>query len=155
LVIRGPGLVGALDVAQGCTGHGKREGGIDFDRPPQAAKSFGETLFCVLMFKLQGAKIEIVGAQARLRLLLRSGDLCQAQCRHERAHHTLGNAVLEVEDIATVALEAISPDVQARGRVDELSGDTKAVAAAPDAALQHIAHPELAPDLTHIITLPL
>ena len=72
------------------------------------------------------------------------------QFRLDRTHHTFGNAILEVEHIAAIAFKAVGPELRARGSIDELSGDAKAIATAPDATLQHISHAKLAPDLTHI-----
>ena len=109
-----------------------------------------ETLLGEAVLELQGAKIEVVSVQAGLRLLLRSRDLREMQRRLDRTRHTFSNAVLEVEDIAAVTVKAVGPDLRARGRIDELSGDAKAIATAPDTALQHIPHAELAPHLAHI-----
>src|SRR6185312_1369401 len=131
VVIRGPGLECALGKAVGCKGHGGCERGIDCDGPLQAADGFGETLLGEPVLELQGAKIEVVSVQAGLWLLLRSRDLREMQCRLDRTRHTFSNAVLEVEDIAAVAVKAVGPDLRARGRIDELSGDAKAIATAP------------------------
>jgi hypothetical protein len=60
------------------------------------------------------------------------------------------NLVLHRKDILDLAVVAFSPPVSCRPRIDELNGDANAVAPSPDAAFQHVAYPELAPDLAHV-----
>jgi hypothetical protein len=58
--------------------------------------------------------------------------------------------VLHVEEIGQGLVEPLGPEMIARFGVDELHVDTHATSAALDAALQHIAHIQLAPDRLHI-----
>jgi hypothetical protein len=87
--------------------------------------------------------------------VLQALDLGHLQLRLDRANGTLGDAVLEIENIAGIALETIGPDVRAGAGLNKLPRDAKPIARTPKAALQHIAHPELAPDLTHVDILAL
>src|SRR5262249_2705230 len=58
--------------------------------------------------------------------------------------------VLQGEDVAQVSLVAISPDVAAARRLDQLSRYSNAGASLPHAALDDIAHAELAADLPDV-----
>ena len=77
-------------------------------------------------------------------------DLGELQCRLDRRGDTLGNPVLQLEDILQIAIETVRPEMGARRGIDELAGDAKLVATAADAALQHVGHAELLPNLADI-----
>jgi hypothetical protein len=49
-----------------------------------------------------------------------------------------------------LAVEAVGPDVRAGRRVDQLSGETKPIAAAPYTAFDHVANTEFPPDAPDI-----
>ena len=57
----------------------------------------------------------------------------QLQGRHDRQ----GDLVLQLEDIAHLAVVALRPHLIAIGCVDQLHGDPEAIAGAPDAAVEH------------------
>jgi hypothetical protein len=62
----------------------------------------------------------------------------------------LGDVVLDREDVAQLAVVAFGPDMLAGLRVDELARDPEPLPGRPDAALEHVAHPEIARDLADI-----
>ena len=47
------------------------------------------------------------------------------------------DVVLHLEDIGQIAVVAVSPQMRAVGRVDELRRDTHAIARPPNRAFQH------------------
>lgn len=77
-------------------------------------------------------------------------DLGELQCRLDRGGDTLGNPVLQLEDILQIAVETVRPEIGARRGIDELAGDAKLVATAADAALEHVGHAKLLPNLADI-----
>ena len=81
------------------------------------------------------------GAAAALRL-------CQLD--RERADDLLHHLVLGREDVGEFAIEPLGPEMPAVGGIDELRRDAHAVAGLADAALEHKAHAEVAPDLLHL-----
>jgi len=64
--------------------------------------------------------------------------------------HSLGDLVLQREDVGKIAVVALGPDVLAALGLDQLRGDADAIAGFAQAAFEHIAHTELASDLLHI-----
>ena len=61
-----------------------------------------------------------------------------------------GYLVLQREQILGIMVETLGPDMQAGLGIDQLGIDPDSLARAADAALQHIAHAELAADLANI-----
>jgi len=55
--------------------------------------------------------------------------------------------VLQGEQIARVAVEALGPQMRVCGSTDQLRVDSDLIARSPDASFQHVAHPQLAADL--------
>src|SRR6202012_5688566 len=103
-----------------------------------------------LMLEPVGAQQKIIGVEpARLGCLL-TRDLGELYGRLDRGDHAFGDAVLQVEDVAEPAIEAVGPQMPAGVRIDQLSGDAQALAAAADAAFEHIGDAKLAPDLADI-----
>ena len=51
---------------------------------------------------------------------------------------------------ASVAVEAIGPEMRAGHGIDQLAGDPHPAAGLAHAALEHVAHAELAADLLHV-----
>ena len=70
--------------------------------------------------------------------------------RLNAADHAVGDLVLNREDVVERPIIALRPEVSARLRLDQLSGDPDAVAALPDAAFEDVANPQLASDLADI-----
>src|SRR5262245_19916907 len=68
-----------------------------------------------------------------------------------RAHHIILNG----KDILEVTIVVLGPAMRTRGSIDQLRGNSNAVAAAPYAAFQHIAYAQFASYLPHIDRLVL
>src|SRR5262245_21603426 len=68
-----------------------------------------------------------------------------------RAHHLILNG----KDILEVTIVVLGPAMRTRGSIDQLRGNSNAVAAAPYAAFQHIAYAQFASYLPHIDRLVL
>ena len=73
----------------------------------------------------------------------------------DRAGHTGCDLVLQLKNVIERAVKAVSPDVSAGRRVDQLSGDAHPVAGFAHAAFEHVAHAQLARDLLHVNGLAL
>src|SRR3546814_14332815 len=96
------------------------------------------------------AQVIVVGVEAFRLLALSPFDLGTFELRRDRADDACGHLILQVEDIVEGAFESLGPDMGAGRRIDELSGDTYALFRFAQAALQHVAHAELAPHLLQI-----
>jgi len=81
--VLGPGLEGALAVAEGGKRHRRREGWIEGDGTVEAADGLVQALLGALVVELQGAQVEVAGVQARHRLLLDAGELGELQLRRD------------------------------------------------------------------------
>ena len=88
--------------------------------------------------------------QVRRRLRSRTLDLRPPQTRLDGADDTLGEPVLQVEDVLHLGVEAVGPDVSTGLCLDQLADDANVRADSTDAALEHVAHAEFAPDLLHV-----
>ena len=91
-------------------------------------------------------KIEVhrVGVRGLFRASRLGGD----ELGVERACQPRDDFVLHVEEIGQRLVEPLGPEMIAGFGVDELHVDAHAVAAALDAALEHIADVQLAADLS-------
>ena len=94
----------------------------------------------------QTLKIEVhrVGVRGLFRASRLGGDELGVQ----RARQPRDDFVLHVEEIGERLVEPLGPEMIAGFGVDELHVDAHAVAAALDAAFEHIADVQLAPDLS-------
>ena len=92
----------------------------------------------------QGAQIQVIGRDRARGLGPRLPDFFQADGRLDRADHAFGDLVLQLEDVADVALEAVGPDVASGDAIDQLPDDAQSSARLPDAAFEHVADAELA-----------
>ena len=63
--------------------------------------------------------------------------------------------VLDGKDVLKRSVVTFGPDVVSVGRIDQLRRDTDAVSHLAHAALEHVAHAELAPDLAYVDGLAL
>ena len=101
----------------------------------------------------QALKIEVhrVGVRGLFRASRLGGD----ELGVERARQARDDFVLHVEEIGERLVEPLGPEMIAGFGVDELDVDAHAVSAALDAALEHIADVQLAPDLLQIERLAL
>jgi hypothetical protein len=71
------------------------------------------------------------------------GDQFKVECNRDPAR----NLVLQGEQIARVAVEALRPEMRIGLGVDQLGVHADPVVSPPDAAFQYVAHTKLAPDL--------
>src|SRR5262245_54643718 len=92
-----------------------------------------------------------MSALARLRLSALDDTVSAGDLGDDLTH----DLVLDQEYISHLAIELIGPNVGASLGVDELRRNAEIVASAPNAALEHIAHAELAPELGNVFRLPL
>ena len=67
----------------------------------------------------------------------------------QRADDLLHYLVLRREDVREIAVEPLGPEMPAGAGIDELRRDAHAFAGLADAALEHKAHAQVAPDLLH------
>ena len=87
---------------------------------------------------------------ARRTLLL---DLSQLGL--DRADYTIGNLVLHGKGIREVAVVALTPQMGAGRRLDELCGDPYAVTRLAHTTLEHIAYAQISPNLLDVDSFPL
>src|SRR5450755_2118449 len=95
------------------------------------------------------AQHEIVGLLAGGRLALGPLRFSQIDLRFDRRDHAARYAVLQIKYIFQCSIEAIGPEMGARGGVDQLPGYTDPITCLPDAAFKDVAHAELAAYLRH------
>jgi hypothetical protein len=98
----------------------------------------------------QRTQIKIIGVKSIGGFRGGPRDLRASQTWFDSADDTFGDAVLEIENIGQIAVEAIGPDVTAGRGFDQLTSDAHPPASAPHAALQHVANAKLAPDPAHV-----
>src|SRR5713226_4081431 len=95
-------------------------------------------------------QVKVVGIEAVGSLALGALDLRLPQVRLHRADHAGGDPILQLEDVVKRAVVALSPDMRAGRRVDELTRNADAVAGLAHAALDQVAHAKLASDFLHV-----
>ena len=78
--------------------------------------------------------------------MIGASRLCGDEFCVQRASQSRHDLVLHVEEIGKTLIEPLGPEMIAALGVDELDVDPHAVAAALDAALEHIADVQFAPD---------
>src|SRR5215472_12339147 len=130
-------------------------GGIPFQPLSQQAESL------VIIFRRLGksqhqrALRQIIDVPASLRLAAGPLDFRAAQYRSDRANHALGDPVLQIERVFKGAVEAFGPQMLAGRRLNQLTANADAVAGLAEAALDDIAHAQLAGELLRIGPLAL
>src|ERR1700716_3898230 len=103
----------------------------------------------------QTAQIEGIGVETLGRLALGPLDLGFFHRWRDRPDNALSHLVLQIEDVAEPTINPVRPKMCPGGGIDELSRDAHPIGRFANAALQHVAHPKLAPDLLHIDGAPL
>ena len=83
----------------------------------------------------------------RVGMLGRPGSLRSDQFEAERVREPARDLVLQGEQIAGVAADALGPQMGVGLGIDQLGTDADLIARPPDASLEHIAHTEIAADL--------
>src|ERR1700722_15271272 len=97
----------------------------------------------------------MIGGQIGWGLLQGALDFRVEQHRVDHARDRGGDLVLELEYIFHRAVEFLGPQARAGRSVDELTRDAQPLTRLSHAALEHIAHAELAPDLFRVDRLAL
>ena len=103
-----------------------------------------------LMQIRHAAQVVVVGVEAFRRLAPCALDLRPLELRGDCPDDARGQLILQLEDVVEGAFEAVGPDMRPGRRIDELARDAHAVRRLAQAALQHIAHAELAAHLLRI-----
>src|SRR5262245_27353430 len=92
----------------------------------------------------------VVGIEALGRLMLRTLYLRLFKPWRDRPHDTCSHLVLQLKDILQRTVEAVCPEMRARGHIDQLCGDPQPVGRLAHATFKHIAYPQFASDLLHV-----
>ncbi len=96
-------------------------------------------------------QVGIVGLGVERTATSTAGIGCGHQPELKRIHDGLGNLVLHRKDVTGAAIEALRPEVQPIGGLDELGRHPQVITGALDAAFEHRGHPELAADFPNIL----
>src|SRR5439155_14137893 len=91
-----------------------------------------------------------VGIEALGRLARGALDFGLLQLRRNCAHDTRSNLVLQIKNVLECAIEAIRPEMSSSASIDELTSDTHPIHRLAHAALEHIAHAQVATHLLHV-----
>src|SRR5262245_9524824 len=83
-------------------------------------------------------------------MLGRPGRLRSDELDAERVREPGGDLVLKSEQIASVAVEPLRPEMRVGRGINQLGIDADLAARPPDAAFEHIAYTELATDLLRV-----
>jgi len=78
------------------------------------------------------------------------GRLCPNQRYIERVRDPARDLVLQREQVADVAVEALGPEMRVGRGVDQLGVDANPVPRSLDTAFQHVTHAELTADLFRV-----
>lgn len=137
-------------MANGCETKRCREFRIELDSATGKAQPFIEPRPAVLVEPRQAAQIAVVGIEVLSRMMPSPFDLRLLEAPSDGGNDTSRNSVLQVEDVFQGPVEVISPKMRAAMAVDQLPGDAQAIADLAHAALQHVAHTELAAHLLDV-----
>ena len=132
---------------------GQREPGIELDRlgvhlhrdaePPVLAPASDQV---VVAPQVIGVRLQVLGRSRRQRLALGTGER-----QVQRAGDLLGDGGLHFEHVGQLGVVALGPELPIVAHPDQLRRDADGAARAlpAHAALEHVLHPQLAPDLPH------
>src|SRR5882724_40813 len=147
LAIRGPTRHETVEITPGLVRMCASVCGIEL----HGALSAGARLLIVdssiLRCQRLGAEEEIMGLQRRWAEPHSAVTTRRLHPAADSRSNGPGDLILQGEDIAEIAIVALSPEVIAGAGVDELSSNPHAVGGSPDAALNDIGHAELAADV--------
>ena len=130
---------------------GARILGIDLQRPPQQRLGgldlLGPNPRVDIGHRLHD---EAPGVERVRRPALDALVLGGVEPRLDRGDDALGDLVLQGEEVRHVGVVAMGPDLQAGRGVAQLGPDPEVLPRAPDAAVEHVAHAEVAADLLRV-----
>ena len=86
-------------------------------------------------------------------MLDRPSDLHPDELRTKCNGSPACDQVLHGEKISRIAVEPLRPQMRIGLGIDQLGVDADLIARSPDAAFQHVAHPQLAADLLCVNSL--
>ena len=121
--------------------------GVELHRSREHLSRLGIRLLRGAPVILQAAQdivigLDVPGGRSPEAVFLRSGEL-----HREDPDDLLRDLVLQGEDVLQIPVITLRPHVVPRGGVDELGGDPHAIAGLANAALQDVAHAQLAAHL--------
>ena len=93
----------------------------------------------------QRAQAQVIRVQVGRRLGPRTLHLGQPKLGFDGRDHIAGDAVLQLEEVVELPLEAVAPHMPASRGFDQLRADAQALPGLVKAALEHIANAQLAP----------
>src|SRR5690242_20712198 len=123
---------------------------IDRDRLLEQSQSLESPLFRYWIEGRKRAQVKIVGAEVGSPPRGGAAHLGGLQCRLDDPGDADRDTVLELEYVLQQAVEAVGPKMRAGHRVDQLAGDAHLHSRFAHRAFEHIANPQLAPDLLHV-----
>jgi hypothetical protein len=126
------------------------EGRVDPERSFEQGDGLANALLGVLVTQRERAQIKVPGVEALGRFASGTFNLGLAEPWLDRPDNTAGDLVLQFENVVKGTIETVGPDMRASCRVDQLPGDAHAVAGFAQAAFEHVAHAQFAPDLAQI-----
>src|SRR5262245_53826978 len=133
--------------------------GVYGERPVQAEARLQKLYFAergvVESQSMSGLQVVIVRQPHRGRLSKGALGLCLVHMHRKHRHDRSDDLVLDGKSVIELAIVAVGPPVRAGRGIDELGADADTVAGAANAALEHVAHPELTPNLPDIDGLAL
>src|SRR6516162_208998 len=118
---------------------GRGKSRVELDRAPEETPGF-----------LEFPRVEALRGLAR-----GAFALAAVECRLDRRRDARGDLVLYSEDVGQVAIVALGPEMPASGGFDQLCRHPHQVACLAHAALEHVAHAELPPDISGRNRFPL
>ena len=129
---------------------GARIAMVHADRPAQQVTRLFVLRTVDLAGQAQRADDQAPGVDAVRLLAAGAKSFFGIKMRLDRSDHLLGDLVQHGEHVAQLAVVLLGPDVLAGLGLDQLAGDPDAFACGAHAALEHVAHAELARDLPHV-----
>lgn len=79
-----------------------------------------------------------------------TGNFGLPQSWFDDANDTLGDAVLQIENVFQIAIEPVGPKMRAALGIDQLTGYANLATPAPDAAFQDVEHAQFTGHVTDV-----
>src|SRR5262249_13881335 len=96
---------------------------IEVDRPPEQRQSLVVGVDIVLGVECQTAQIMVVGVPAARRFVLGTIHFRFDQSRDNGSYDAECDPVLQVKRVLSVAVKLVGPQMDSRGRLDQLTCD--------------------------------